>query len=629
MAMRKIAFVSACLAHWCDGQQVRSTAKDYSKLRTESVVELHSVPSTPFAETRELFQKSAAHPTFSRHAEVGPEHKSMTTPLQAVAVLLLGFNRVDAFSSPGFRSVALAGCNRIAHCSIVRMEASGTSSVYDLLVIGGGSAGIGAAKYAAKFGKSVALIEKERFGGDCTWTGCVPSKTLLASARRAHAARTASRYGIQTGEVKVDMRAIKTRINTVIKSIYDEDDSPAAFEKLGVTAITGAARFIDRSTLEITPGEDGSASMELHAVDGILIATGAQPCVPKIEGLDSIAYLTYENVFDLEEVPSRLTVVGGGPIGCELAQAFSRLGAQVTLVADVLLPNDEPEAGTALEAAFVEEGITRVRGRAKSVRADSSPTRGHVLVADVGSKDVNVPGDTLLVAVGRRPVVNGMGLEALGIALNPKTGGIEVDKSLRTKVKGVFAAGDCTGDQQFTHYAGFQGAYAAVNAFLHLGPLSFKGVLKDEVPGCTFTAPEVASVGMKEEEAKAASDNVAISLQPLSRTDRAICDGEETHGFIKIVYRPSDGRILGATVVSPSAGEMISEFAIALAKKLTMTDLANVLHAYPSYSWAVQLMAADVYTGKLSRLYKSISGPLKRVGGLLRRRSRKPSSAKQ
>jgi len=218
-----------------------------------------------------------------------------------------------------------------------------------------------------------------------------------------------------------------------------------------------------------------------------------------------------------------------------------------------------------------------------------------------------------------------MAIEALGVALDARTGGIAVDKSLRTSVKGVFAAGDCTGDQQFTHYAGFQGAYAAVNAFLHLGPLSFKGVLTDEVPGCTFTSPEVARVGLTEAQAREESTNVAVSHLPLARTDRALCDGEEAHGFIKIVYRPSDGRVLGATIASPSAGEMISEFSVAVAKKLTLTDLANVLHAYPSYSWAVHLMAADVYTTKLSNLYKSIAGPLRALGGLLRRA--KPKAA--
>ena len=202
-----------------------------------------------------------------------------------------------------------------------------TSAAYDLLVIGSGSAGIGAAKYAAKFGKTVALIEKARYGGDCTWTGCIPSKTLIASAKRAHAARTASKYGVHVDEVRVDMREVKARINSVIKGIYEEDDSPEAFEKLGITAICGAARFVDPSTLavklSVSPsggGGGGAAELTLTANDGVLIATGARPVPPKIEGIDSVEYLTYESVFELEEVPRQLTVVGGGPIGCELAQ---------------------------------------------------------------------------------------------------------------------------------------------------------------------------------------------------------------------------------------------------------------------------------------------------------------------
>lgn len=198
-----------------------------------------------------------------------------------------------------------------ASCGVL---AAGVST-YDLLVIGGGSAGIGAAKYAAKFGKRVALIEKDRLGGDCTWTGCVPSKTLLASAKRAHAARTASSFGVSTGEVTVDMRAIKARIDSVVQRIYEEDDSPAAFANMGVDTISGMARFVDRSTLSVV-GSDGIEAV-LRARDGILIATGARPRPPTISGLDRVRYLTYENVFELEEVPSRLTVVGGGPIGCE------------------------------------------------------------------------------------------------------------------------------------------------------------------------------------------------------------------------------------------------------------------------------------------------------------------------
>mmetsp|Transcript_56990 Transcript_56990/g.94290 ORF Transcript_56990/g.94290 Transcript_56990/m.94290 type:complete len:308 (+) Transcript_56990:1-924(+) len=305
-----------------------------------------------------------------------------------------------------------------------------------------------------------------------------------------------------------------------------------------------------------------------------------------------------------------------------------RLGSQVTLVASQLLPNDEPEAGAALEMVFADEGMTRVNGRVKSVVVDSSVQGGHVLTVEVGGETSTVTGDTLLVAVGREPVVDGIALKSLGMALDPTTGGILVDQSLRTSVKGVYAAGDCTGDQQFTHYAGFQGAYAAVNAFLPLGPLSFKGVLAGEVPGCTFTSPEVARVGLTEVQARAAAgrtSDVAVKKRPLLQTDRALCDGEEAYGFVKIVYQPSNGRVLGATVASPRAGEMISEFAVALKKKLTLTDLANALHPYPSYSWVVQLMAAEVYTDSLSKLYVSLVAPLKGIRTLFRRLLRSTS----
>jgi pyruvate/2-oxoglutarate dehydrogenase complex dihydrolipoamide dehydrogenase (E3) component len=415
--------------------------------------------------------------------------------------------------------------------------ASSPSATYNLLVIGGGSAGIGAAKYAAKFGKTVALIEKDRFGGDCTWSGCVPSKTLLASAKAAHAARTAPKYGVATSDVTVDMRAVKARIQAAVQRIYDADDSPEAFARQGIDAVEGEATLVDRRTVRVAPAA-GAAPRTLRATDGIIVATGAGPRAPPIDGLDGVPHLTYEGVFELEEVPKRMTVVGGGPIGCELAQAFSRLGAAVTLVAPRLLPSDETEAGETLERAFAAEGVTVVKGRASSVRAEGGTS--HALTALVDGVAVDVLGDALVVAVGRSPNVRGFGLETLGVKLDEASGGIAVDEKLRTSVRGVYAVGDCTGDQQFTHYAGFQGAYAAINAFLHLGPLSFTGVLGAEVPATTFTSPEVGRVGLTEAEAARVhgADKVASRLVRLSHTDRAICDGTDEHGFLKLVRPP-------------------------------------------------------------------------------------------
>ena len=473
--------------------------------------------------------------------------------------------------------------------------ASCASPSYDLLVIGGGSAGLTAAKFAARFGKSVALIEKERLGGDCTWTGCVPSKTLIASASRAHSVRTSAAYGIERGgPVTVDMAAIKQRIGRTIGEIYDADDSPEALKKLGIDTISGSAKLVDAHSVAVTSGASADPTV-YRASKGIVVATGARPRAPRIDGLDGVAHLTYEQVFDLEAVPAKLTVVGGGPVGCELSQAFARLGASVTLVASALIPGHEPEAVADLAASLRADGITLVSGRATAVSAGAGG-QGHRLECSDGSV---VDGDTLLVAVGRAPVVSGMGLEALGVELSAATGGIVVDGKLRTAVKGVYAAGDCTGGEQFTHYAGFQGAIAARNILL---PLSDPGVLPSGVPGCVFTSPEIARVGLTEAQARAAAKkpaDVAVAFRRMGKVDRAIAMGEAELGFIKIVYKKGDGTILGATVMGPSAGELASELSVAMAGKVKLPALASIMHAYPTISIALQQMAAEVYYDQL------------------------------
>ena len=484
---------------------------------------------------------------------------------------------------------------------------SSTAKKFDLLVVGAGSGGIGAATTAAKFGKSVAMIEKERFGGDCCWTGCVPSKALLAAAKAAHTARTASKFGVTTGAVEVDMKAVKERVQSVVQTIHDEDDAPAAQLKKGVTPIEGAAKFVNPTTLSITPS-DGSAAYELVATQGIIVATGAKPRVPKIAGIESVPYLTYLEIFNIDVLPKKLTVVGGGPIGCELAQAFARLGSTVTLVANKLLPLDEPEAGEVLEAALVSEGVIRVKGKVESAAKEGAT--GHVLSVSGGQK---VSGETLLMAVGREPVVNTLGLETIGVAIDEKTGGIKVDGKLRTNVKGVYAVGDCTGDKQFTHYAGFQGAYAGANALF--GAL-FTGVLGAEVPACTFTSPEVARVGLTEAQAIAeyGAAKVGVQTRKLTASDRARCDGDDEYGFIKIVFKQGSSAILGATICSAAAGEMIAEIGLAMKNKVKLTAIGTTLHAYPSRSWDVNLAAADVYYASLISLVNKLKPVLKFIG---------------
>ncbi len=482
---------------------------------------------------------------------------------------------------------------------------------FDLLVIGSGSAGLQAAKVAARFGKSVAIIEKAPvFGGDCTWTGCVPSKTLLAAAKRAHVVRTAGAYGISTGAgpaaADIDLPKVKSQLDAVIQRIYDADDAPPALEALGITPVSGMAKFVDRKTLEVT--DASGISQLLTARKGTIIATGAAPRPPNIAGLTADDYMTYESVFKLEELPRRLIVVGGGPIGCELAQAFSRLGSTVTLVASQLLPGRDGEPGAVLSAAFVEEGITLAKARATSFARDAATGDKVLTVTDAAGATAEVRGDALLIATGRIATTGSLALERIGVALTPR-GGIKVDRLLQTTVRGVYAAGDCTGDQQFTHYAATQGGLAAVNALLSfLGPLRFPGVFKEEVPACTFTSPAVATVGLTEADAVAkygAAEGVVKAItRPLARVDGAIASGVDAHGYVKLVYKGKDTTLLGATLVAPEAGEMIAEVTVALANRMKLSKMATVMHAYPSLSVAIQQCAAEVYYDSLDPTIK-------------------------
>lgn len=316
---------------------------------------------------------------------------------------------------------------------------------YDLVVIGGGSAGLTAAKLAATFDKSVVIIEQNRMGGDCTWTGCIPSKSLLASAKVAHAVRHSGDFGVTCSQIKVDVRAIRNRVRANVERIYQQDDSPQAMAKLGIDTIVGKATFTSPSTLSVVSEKE---SITVEAKEGVVVCTGAKPKRPTefIEGLQDVNYVTYEEIFDLDVLPKTMTVVGGGPIGCELAQAFARLGSQVTQIASVLLPNEEPEVREALEEVFAKEGVIRVKGKLTSINAVGKEGHQGTCTLKDGST-IAISGDILLVAAGRSPNVKGFGLEEIGVAFNAK-GGIDTNEKLQTNIKRVYAAGDCTGDKQ-------------------------------------------------------------------------------------------------------------------------------------------------------------------------------------
>ena len=468
----------------------------------------------------------------------------------------------------------------------------------DLVVIGAGSGGITAARFATRAGARVALIEKDRIGGDCTWTGCVPSKALLKVARVAHQARNASRFGLSATTIgPVDLKEVMDYVRRSISEVY-RFETPEVLRQEGVDVRIGRARFEDANALAVASAE-GETTITAKK---IIICAGARPAIPNLEGLSDVPYLTSEQVYDLETLPEHLLVVGGGPVGVEMAQAFRRLGSRVSLFQgpDRLLPRDEPEAAETLARILRDEGVGLHRG-ARVTRV--APRDGGIMVhTDAGE----VEGSVLLVATGRTPNVDTMDLPRAGVRFTE--GGVPVDGSLRTNVKHIYAAGDVVGGPQFTHYAGYQAFIAARNA-LFLG--ASKGIV-ESVPWTTFTDPEVARAGLTEAEArnKYRERDVGVRFVTMEQVDRAVTESD-TEGFIKVVHK-KNGTVVGATVVAERAGESIHEWALAISNKLKMSDLAGTIHVYPTYSIANQQLASaysveSFFKSKVGKALKRLS----------------------
>jgi len=451
---------------------------------------------------------------------------------------------------------------------------------YDLLIIGGGSAGLTAARFARQLGLTVAIVEKARMGGDCTWSGCVPSKTLLKAAKSAHAIRDAARFGVAAAEPGVDFKSVMGRVSSVVQEIY-QSESPETLKAEGICVIEGEARFLNSDTVAV---DDREITARRY-----LVCTGAGPFAPPIDGLAEVGYLTYETIWGLEELPPRLVIIGGGPIGCEMAQAFCRLGSSVTLLegAPRIMLQDEPEASEMIAQRLVQEGVD-LRTSAGVQRVETVG-RGVRLILE---GDSQVEADAALVSVGRRPHVDGMGLVAAGV--EHSSGGVKVNNHLRTNQKNIYAAGDCTGGYQFTHYAGYQGFMAVRNAFL---PFNKRSVL-ERVPWATFTDPEVAHVGLTEEQARASlGGKFEVNTWQMEQTDRWVTEGDSP-GFLKVVHQPN-GKILGATIVASRAGELVQEWALALDQGLKLSHMAESIHVYPTYSLASQQLASKLRVGQL------------------------------
>lgn len=464
------------------------------------------------------------------------------------------------------------------------------SDSFDLIIVGAGSGGLTAAGFAAKLGRRVALVEKQRIGGDCTWTGCVPSKALIKAARVAHEVRTAAHYGVRAAAPVVEMSQVRAYVQRAIAAVY-EPESPEALRGQGLDVVVGQARFTDEHTVMV--GDRRLTSKYF------LLATGAHAVRPAIPGLADVPYLTYEEIFDNDHLPGRLIVIGAGPIGIELAQAYQRLGAQVTVIGERLLPKEEPEVAALMQRVLEAEGLHLILGRPSLVRRE-----GAQIIVQVGEQAVT--GDLLLVATGRTPSVEGLDLSRAGVTYSDN--GIQVDEHLRTSARHIYAAGDVVGGYQFTHFAGWQAFQAVRNALL---PGKSAG-MSDVVPWVTYTDPEVAHVGLTEAAARDRHGSAVLASRwAMARTDRAVCEND-TQGFLKIVHK-KDGTLLGATLVAGRAGEVISEFVLALRRGLKLADLAEAIHPYPTYSTPVMQLCADI---TVDRLLDGLSGDV--VRGLSR-----------
>jgi len=473
-----------------------------------------------------------------------------------------------------------------------RPERRGGVIEADLCVIGAGSGGLSVAAGAAQMGAAVVLIEKHRMGGDCLNTGCVPSKALIAAAHAAHTVRAGLRFGVNGNAPAIDFARVHAHVHGVIAAIAPHD-SVERFEGLGVTVIRAAAHF--------TGPDEVEAGGERIRARRFVVATGSLPAVPPLPGLEAVPFLTNETVFGLTECPSQLVVVGGGPIGVELAQAFRRLGASVTVLeVGTILSRDEPEAVAVLRARLVAEGVD-LRERTKVASVARSANGIAVMLGDGGT----VEGTHLLLATGRRPNFAGLGLEAAGIAATER--GITVDRGLRTTNRRVFAIGDVAGGPQFTHIAGYHAGLVIRSALFGLPVRADYAAL----PWVTYVDPELAHVGLTEAEARGAGHAVSVLVEPLAGNDRAQAEAA-TEGLAKIVLGRR-GRILGATIVAPRAGELIGLWGLAIQRRLGIGAIAASLAPYPTLGEISKRVAGKHYAPVLF-------GPrTRRIVGLIQR----------
>ena len=441
---------------------------------------------------------------------------------------------------------------------------------YNIVVIGAGSAGLVSAYIAAAVKAKVALVEKHKMGGDCLNTGCVPSKALIKSAGYVHQLNHPEKYGVDKVDYQFDFNKIMARVHEKIAKI-EPHDSIERYNGLGVECFTGEAKILDPHTVQV--GD------QILKAKNIILAMGASPLVPPIEGLDKIDYLTSENLWNLKTQPKRLIVLGGGPIGTEIAQSFQRLGTQVIQVEmqDRILSKEDDDIAKFVVDRLRDEGVDlRTGTKAEKVAMEGGEK---ILIASKDGEMVRIPFDEILVAVGRRPNTDGYDWEGLGIELN-ENGTIKVDEYLRTKQKHIYACGDIAGPFQFTHTASHQAWFCAVNALF--APFKKFKVDYRVISWCTFTDPEIAQVGHTEKSAKAAGVDYHVTTYGIDESDRAITESED-YGMVKVLTKPGSDKVIGATIVSHLAGEMIGEFVTSMKYGIGLNKILGTIHAYPTY----------------------------------------------
>lgn len=461
---------------------------------------------------------------------------------------------------------------------------------FDLVVVGMGSAGVVATEFAASLGLGVCAVERDRVGGDCLWTGCVPSKALLAAARAAHAMRTADRFGLAPVEPAIDTARVLARVRAVQEQIASSDDDPDRFRAMGVNVRVGEpARLEGPHHVRV-----GADVIEARFV---LLCPGSRPAVPPIDGLGEAGFVTSETLWDLERLPASALLVGGGPIAVELAQALRRLGSEVTILgrAGRLLVRDEPELAERLAAVLRAEGVRIELG----VAPDRASLAGDRKALHAGERSWT--GEEIVVAVGRRTAVEGLGLDAIGVAPGA-SGTIEVDDRSRTRASSVYAVGDATGGEQFTHAAAADAARAVRDMFF-----PGRGRSRAIVPWCTFTDPELAHAGLTSAEARArrGAGDVEVHTIELAHSDRARAEAAAEGALVAVTRK---GRLVGAHLLAPAAGEVVGELTLAIEHGLKLADLASVVHVYPTVATSVAQLSARAAFGRARRYRRLIRG---------------------